>query len=32
MNKQMELEGRSTDIVRTFDTDEEIIEYFKKTL
>jgi len=32
MNKQMELEGRSTDLVKTFDTDDEMIDYFKKTL
>ena len=32
MHQQMRLEGRSTDLVKTFDTTEEIVKYFKKTL
>ena len=32
MNQQMKLEGRSADIVKTFDTIEEIIEYLKANL
>ena len=32
MNKQMKLEGRSADMVKTFDTIEEIIEYLKANL
>jgi len=29
MNEQMELEGRNYDMVKTFDTIEEIVDYFK---
>jgi uncharacterized protein (TIGR00730 family) len=32
MNQQMKLEGRSTDLVKTFDTTEEIVAYFKENL
>lgn len=32
MNKQMKLEGRNADVVRSFDTVEEIIEYLKSSL
>jgi uncharacterized protein (TIGR00730 family) len=32
MNKQMKLEGRSTDLVKTFDTIDEIVDYFKENL
>jgi len=31
MNKQMKLEGRSTDMVRTFDTTEQIVQYLKES-
>ena len=29
MNKQMKLEGRSTDLVKTFNTTDEIVEYLR---
>ena len=32
MHEQMKLEGRSTDLVKTFDTTEEIVSYFKSIL
>ncbi|MGB5287563.1 MAG: LOG family protein [Ignavibacteriaceae bacterium] len=32
MHQQMDLEGRSTDLVKTFDTTEEIVDYFKENL
>ena len=32
MNKQMQLEGRNSEMVKTFDTVEEITDYFKDTL
>jgi hypothetical protein len=32
MNEQMKLEGRSTDLVKTFDTIDEIATYFKDNL
>ena len=32
MNKQMELEGRSPDLVKALDTPEEIVEYFLKNI
>lgn len=32
MHQQMKLEGRSTDLVKTFDTVEEIVNYFKENL
>ena len=32
MHQQMKLEGRSTDLVKTFDTTEEIVDYFKENL
>jgi len=32
MNEQMKLEGRSTDLVKTFDTIDEIVEYLKANL
>jgi len=32
MNEQMKLEGRGTDLVKTFDTTEEIVEYLKENL
>ena len=31
MNEQMKLEARSTDIVRTFDTTEQIVQYLKES-
>jgi len=31
MNKQMKLEGRSTDLVKSYDTIEEMTEYFVET-
>ena len=32
MNEQLKLEGRSTDLVKTFDTIDEIVEYLKANL
>ena len=32
MHQQMKLEGRNTDLVKTFGTTEEIVKYFKKIL
>jgi hypothetical protein len=32
MNQQMKLEGRSSDLVKTFDTAEEIVSYLKSNL
>jgi uncharacterized protein (TIGR00730 family) len=31
MNKQMKLEGRSTDLVKTFKTTDEIVEYLRRS-
>ena len=32
MHEQLKLEGRSTDLVKTFNTTEEIVSYFKRIL
>ena len=32
MNNQMQLEERSTDLVKTFDTEDEIVDYLSKTI
>ncbi|MDZ7625407.1 MAG: hypothetical protein U5J96_13320 [Ignavibacteriaceae bacterium] len=32
MNEQMKLEGRSADMVKSFDTIEEIVEYLKGSI